>query len=333
MKPPMSRAWILISLGLTAAAAIGVAPMLGMDFIPLHTLLTAPDSLAASVLRDIRISRVLTAFCVGSALALSGAAFQSMFRNPLATPFTLGVASGAAFGSAMYIRLGSKFLPAGVNGVALAAFAGSLLAIGLVYGLTRLRRGFSTATLLLAGVAVSFFFSSLIIFVQYISGLGHSFRIMRWMMGSVETAGFAPVLGLLPFVLPGAAILFLLCRELNLLALGDDLAASRGVNVNRVKQLVFLAASLMVGGVVAVCGPIGFVGMMAPHACRMLLGHDHRLLLPGALLTGGLFLVVCDTVARTMVAPLEIPVGVITALLGGPFFLWIMLTSADRAGR
>jgi iron complex transport system permease protein len=330
---PLPRLWMLMLLVVTAVVVILVAPMLGPEFIPLHTLVTAPESLAASLLREIRISRVLIAFCAGSALALSGAAFQSMFRNPLATPFTLGVASGAAFGSAMYLRFGANLLPSCVNGVASAAFLGSLLAIGLVYGLTRLRSGFSTATLLLAGVAVSFFFSSLIVFIQYISGVGHSFRIMHWMMGAVTAVGIAPVLRLLPFILPGAAILFLLCRELNLMELGDDLAASRGVNVKRVKQMVFFAASLMVGGVVAVCGPIGFVGMMAPHFCRLLLGHDHRFLLPGALLAGGIFLVICDTLARTMVAPLEIPVGVITALLGGPFFLWIMLTRPDRTVR
>ncbi len=323
-------AWLAL-LGVLAAAIVLLTPMLGLDFIPLHALWTAAGGMDADILGRIRIPRTLTAFCVGGALALSGAAFQSMFRNPLATPFTLGIASGAALGSAVYIRLGLVFSLLGLSGTTIAAFTGSLLAVGLVYGLTRFRRGFSTATLLLAGVAVSFFFSSLIVLIQYLSGTAHSYRIMRWMMGSVETVGYDALRSMLPFVAAGAVSLFWSWRELNLLALGDELAASRGVDVNRVKQLIFFAGSLMVSGVVAVCGPIGFVGMMAPHACRILIGPDHRWLLPGALLAGGIFLVVCDILARTLAAPLEIPVGVITALLGGPFFLWVMLSKSSRA--
>ncbi|MFN2350789.1 MAG: FecCD family ABC transporter permease [Kiritimatiellia bacterium] len=323
---------VFCGLSLAALAVLIITPALGLDWIPPSTLWRDPESLAAMILREIRIPRTLTAFCVGAALALSGASFQSMFRNPLATPFTLGVASGASLGSAVYIRLGGNWSAWGLNGLNMAAFAGSLLAVTLVYGLTRMRRGFSTATLLLAGVAVSFFFSSLILFIQYASGMAHSFRIIRWMMGSIEVTGYRPLLSLLPFLLAGALILATLYRELNLLTLGDELAAARGVDVNRAKQLVFTAASLLVGGVVAICGPIGFVGMMAPHVCRLLLGSDHRSLLPAAILGGGIFLVLCDTLARTLMAPLEIPVGVITALLGGPFFIWLLLTRDEARG-
>jgi iron complex transport system permease protein len=181
--------------------------------------------------------------------------------------------------------------------------------------------------MLLAGVAVSFFFSSLILFLQYLSDFAQSFRILRWLMGGLEILGFDSVLSLFPIVLIGVAILSLLRHELDLLTTGDDLATSRGVAVKKVRALLFVITSLMVGGVVAVCGPIGFVGMMAPHICRLLTGWNHSHLLPATFLFGGAFLTLCDTLARTLIAPVEIPVGIITALLGGPFFIWLLLSS------
>jgi iron complex transport system permease protein len=200
-----------------------------------------------------------------------------------------------------------------------------MLSVGLVYGLTRLKGGFTTTTLLLAGIAISFFFSSLILLLQYLSGLSHSFRIIQWMMGSLAAADYAQLRNLLPFLGLGGAILLFLQREMDLMMIGEDIAVSRGVPVGRTKKLIFFSASLMVGGVVAFCGPIGFVGMMAPHICRLLVGASHRHLLPATFLFGGLFLALCDTLARTLAAPLEIPVGVITALIGGPFFLLLLL--------
>jgi len=317
---------ILIALALAALLTLIITPMIGMEFIPISTLWNAADSMNAAILRDIRVPRTLTAFLVGAALSLSGMAFQAMFRNPLATPFTLGTASGASLGAALYIRIGIAFSLFGISGISYAAFAGSLLAVGLVYSLTRIKTGFSTATLLLAGVAVSFFFSSLILFIHYMSGFANSFRIIRWMMGSVDLTGYDGLLDMLPLVGIGAIAVFFHANELNLLMTGDDLAASRGVNVNRTKKILFVAASLMIGAVVAFCGPIGFVGMMAPHICRLLVGCEHRLLIPASILFGGTFLVVCDTLARTLIAPVEMPVGVITALLGGPFFIWLLLS-------
>jgi iron complex transport system permease protein len=321
----MKKIIVLSILSLLALLALFITPMVGMEFIPLSTLFKSPGSMNAGILLDIRLPRTLTGFLVGSALALSGMTFQAMFRNPLATPFTLGTASGASLGAALYIRLGLTFSLFGIAGISFASFAGSLLAVGLVYGLTRLKTGFSTATLLLAGVAVSFFFSSLILFIHYMSGFANSFRIIRWMMGSVDLTGYDGLLDMLPFVITGIIVLLLSANELNLLMTGDDIAASRGVNVNRTKKILFTAASLMIGGVVAFCGPIGFVGMMAPHICRLMIGSEHRTLIPATLLFGGTFLVVCDTLARTLIAPVEMPVGVITALLGGPFFIALLL--------
>ena len=310
-----------------AIAALVLCPLFGMEFIPFSATGQERD-----ILVGIRIPRVLTAFVAGAMLSLSGMSFQALFRNPLATPFTLGISSGAALGAAVFIRFGLAFSILGISGTSLAAFGGALLAVALVYGLTRIRGGFTTTTLLLAGIAISFFFSSLILLIQYISGLAHSFRIIQWMMGSLATADYAKLINLLPFLGTGGLLLLFLHREMNLLMVGEDLAISRGVNVGVIKKLIFLAASLMVGGVVAVCGPIGFVGMMSPHICRLLVGADHRFLTPATFLFGGLFLAICDTMARTLIAPSEIPVGVITALLGGPFFIWLLLSRKNDLG-
>ena len=317
MNKPMIVLPILLIL---AISTLLLCPLFGMQFIPITA-----EGMDRDILLDIRIPRVLSAFAAGAMLSLSGMSFQALFRNPLATPFTLGVSSGAALGAALYIRLGLILSLPLLSGTSVAAFVGALLAIGLVYSMTRIKGGFTTTTLLLAGLAISFFFSSLILLIQYLSGFEHSFRIVQWMMGSLASAGYRQLFNLLPLLLPGSFILLFLQREMNLMMTGEDIAISRGVHVGRVKRLIFITASLMVGGVVSVCGPIGFVGMMAPHICRLLVGADHRRLTPAALLFGGIFLTICDTLARSMPSGAEIPVGVVTALLGGPFFLWLLL--------
>ena len=326
-----SRVVMLAVLALLALAVLSAAPLIGMSHIPLSAILSPGGGTESDIFWRFRVPRVATSFLAGAALAVSGMAFQAMFRNPLATPFTLGVSSGASLGAALYVLSGLQVALLGVSGISIAAFAGALVSIVLVYGLTRAKKGLSTSTMLLAGVAVSFFFSSVILFIQYISDFTNTFIILRWIMGGLTTVGYDSVLDVLPFALCGAAIVLYLTHELNLMTTGEDLAASRGVNVKTTKQVLFFATSLMVGGVVAICGPIGFVGMMSPHICRLLIGPDHRYLTPATLLFGGVFLTFCDVLARTLIAPAEIPVGVITALLGGPFFIWLLLSaSAER---
>lgn len=327
----------LIPLAILLILAIIVllcAPMVGMSTIPVSAILhPASGRIESDIFWKIRIPRVCISFLAGAGLAVSGMAFQAIFRNPLATPFTLGVASGASLGAAIYVRLGLMFSVLGISGVSISAFAGAILSILLVYGLTRARRGFSTTTMLLAGVAISFFFSSIILFTQYMSDFTHSFRILRWLMGGLEVVGFETVLNMAPFVISGSAIILYMTHELNLMMTGEEIAISRGVSVWKTKRILFFATSLMVGGVVAICGPIGFVGMMVPHICRLLIGADHRYLTPATLLFGGIFLTLCDMLARTLIAPAEIPVGIITALLGGPFFVWLLLgKSASKRG-
>lgn len=327
------RHYILALFVLLAICTLLFAPFIGMQKItPGMVFMQAGSGIETEIFWKIRFPRTLSAFFAGAALAISGMTFQALFRNSLATPFTLGVSSGAAFGAALYVKLGALAALAGISGGSVAAFIGALLSIFLVYGLTKIKQGFSTGDMLLAGVAVSFFFTSLILFIQYISDFTHSFRIIRWLMGGIEIVGYKPLLTLLPFVLIGTAFVLLLTHELNLMLLGEDIAMSRGVSVDTVKTSLFFATSLMVGGVVSITGPIGFVGMMSPHICRLLIGHDHRFLAPVTFLFGGVFLTLCDTMARTVIAPAEIPVGVITALLGGPFFLWLLVSGSSEKG-
>lgn len=323
---------MLLGLSLMAVAALMIAPFFGGFDLPFSVIWGDATRMESLVFWQMRVPQVLVAFLAGAGLSVSGMAFQAMFRNPLATPFTLGVASGASLGAALYLRSGVHVGIPGIPGVSVAAFLGAFAAIVLVYSLTTGRRKLSGASILLAGVAVSFCCSSLLLFVQYISKVGHSIRIMHWLMGGMQVFGYADVFNVLPFVVSGAAVLLYYRHELNLLVVGDDIAASRGVAVGRVKLILFFATSFTVAGVVAVCGPIGFVGMMMPHIARLIIGADHRVLTPASLLAGGIFLVLCDRLARTIVPPSDIPVGVVTALLGGPFFLWLLIRRGGTVG-
>jgi len=309
-----------VILILLAAGALLLFPMVGSTDI-------FRDAAGMDILLKLRTPRVLTAFLAGIALATSGMIFQALFRNPLSTPFTLGVSGGAALGAALWMRFGLVASAAGITGTSLAGFGGALLAVFLVYGLARAKGGFAPDTLLLAGVAVNFFFSSLILLIQYFSDAGETFRMIRWLMGGFSVIGFSTPINLSLFVLAGLTVCTLLTREMNLLLTGDELAGARGVNVHRTRKLLFFSASLMTGAAVAFCGPVGFVGLMVPHICRRIFGPDHRRLLPATVLFGGFFMTACDGLARSLLAPVEMPAGLITALLGGPFFIWLLLRS------
>jgi iron complex transport system permease protein len=216
------RGPILAAAALAALAIAVIVPFVGMKTIGLRSLFyPGSESSDSFIFWNIRMPRLLASLLAGAGLAMSGMTFQAMFRNPLATPFTLGVASGASLGAAIYVRLGFSFSLFAISGLSLFAFGGAILSIGLVYGLTQIKRSFPTATMLLAGVAVSFLFSSLILFIQYMSGFIHSFRIVRWLMGSLENIGYQSVLEMLPFVLSGGLMVLYLSRELDLLLTGE----------------------------------------------------------------------------------------------------------------
>ncbi|OHB56843.1 MAG: iron ABC transporter [Planctomycetes bacterium GWF2_42_9] len=327
----MNRKTIFIFICIFALAVLAISPFVGSVRIPLSALFDFDRvSVESQVFYSLRLPRVLTAFLAGAALACCGVALQAMFRNPLATPFTLGISSGAAFGAAIFVLFASALkIP---YGVILFSFLGSLSAVFLVYGFTKVRKGFSAGTMLLAGVAVNFFFSSLILFLQYMSDFTQSFRVVRWLMGSIDVSGFQTPLIFAIFTFAGIVLIAGQNLNLNLMSISDEIAIARGVNVQKSRKLIFFATSIMVAVVVAYCGPIGFVGLMAPHICRLLIGYDHKYLIASSVIFGGAFLTLCDTFARTLIIPAEIPVGVLTSLLGGPFFVWLLLKSSASRG-
>jgi iron complex transport system permease protein len=280
---------------------------------------------AGVILVHVRLPRVLLAFMVGNALAAVGVGLQALLRNPLADPYVLGISSGAALGAAIAILLGIGTTVLGLSALPLCAFAGGLLSIVVVYRIAASYGRLPVHTLLLTGVILNAIFSALIMFVTSIMDPNRSFGMMSWLMGVLTSPAYSSLAVLAAYLATGMVVLAGQARALNLLTLGEESAWSLGVEVETVKKVVFLTSALLTGAVVSVSGLIGFVGMIIPHAVRMILGADHRLLLPASALVGGTFLVAADTIARTALAPGEIPVGVVTALVGGPFFIYLLM--------
>jgi iron complex transport system permease protein len=285
---------------------------------------------AADIVLRVRLPRVLLAMGVGASLAVAGVLFQALLRNPLADPFVLGVSGGAALGGTLVLSLGAG-LGLGYAAVAPAAFAGAVLATLLLYAVAGTRGRLSATNLLLTGVVFNAFASAAIIFLASLAGLTETTTIFLWLIGSLEgarplVAGWVAV-----FLMLGLAAALPLARGLNLLALGDEAAQQLGIDVERQKKWVLFATSLMVGAAVSAAGLIGFVGLIIPHLLRLLLGPDHRLLIPAAALGGAAFLVLCDTLARSLLGGGDLPVGAITALAGGPLFLWLLRRHHMRA--
>ena len=274
---------------------------------------------------QVRAPRVLLAALVGACLACAGAIYQALFRNPLADPYILGVSSGAGLGAiiALALTAGTTALRYGL--VPLAAFAGAILTVLLVTRLASLRGGLDSASLLLAGVAVSYTLAALTSFIM-VFAREQMAAVVFWMMGGLGAASW-PYVGMIALMAAvGITMSLAFGRELNLMLLGDERAGQLGLPAERFKMLALTAASLLTAAAVAVAGLIGFVGLMVPHMVRLVLGPDHRLLVPASLLGGATVLVLADLVARTVLAPVEIPVGVVTALLGGPFFIWLLVS-------
>lgn len=315
------------ALVLLSISALVFCPFVGMIEIA-PSVLSDPFGRGTGqrIFWELRVPRALVVFLAGAALSVGGVVFQSMFRNHLACPFTLGVSSGAAFGIALFEKLAPlswALFPLPLSWV--AGMAGSAVTIGAIVMLARRSSGFGTAEVLLSGVVINIFFGSLILFVQFLGDYGEVFRTTRWLMGGFELTGMRAFYALAPAVILPCFIVAVRSRDLDLLTMGDELALGRGLDVVAATRRFFFAVSLMIGVTVSICGPIGFVGIMIPHTVRVFLGPIHRELLPASFFFGGAFLLICDTMARSIAAPAEIPVGVITALLGGPFFMWIML--------
>lgn len=321
-----------MGFGLLLLAALAIGPLLGSTSISLARVFDRAvpfaDNTDAQIFFIARLPRVLAAAMVGASLATSGVVFQALLRNPLATPDTLGVSSGAALGAMLAITFRFDFTFAGLPSTPLASLAGAGGALTIVYALaTARRRGLSTTVLLLAGVTMTSFFSALILFTQYLADFTDTFRTVRWLMGMLDVGSYTPLIAVLPLLAVAFGIMATLPRSLDLISLGVDAAAARGVNVLRAERLALVGASLATGAAVAVAGPVAFIGLVVPHMVRLVVGSDHRLVLPASALFGGAFLIVCDLVARTVFQPLELPVGIVTALVGGPFFLWLLVRS------
>jgi iron complex transport system permease protein len=270
-----------------------------------------------------RLPRVLLSAVAGGTLALAGVIFQALLRNALAEPYTLGIASGSSLGAVIAICFGWE-VSANLPGIWACSFAGALAVLVIVGGMAYEARHLSPFTLLLSGVTINSICIALILFLQNLATIGQAFSIMRWLMGGIDITGYSSIAALAAVVLPAAAFLFWNARNWNLLAIGEEFAASRGASTGRLMLAGYLSASLVTACITALTGPIGFVGLIVPHAIRLRVGADHRLLIPCSFLLGGAFLAWCDTAARTILAPTEVPVGVITALIGGPFFLWLL---------
>ncbi len=282
------------------------------------------DPMSQTLFFRLRLPRVVMAALVGASLALAGAALQALFRNPLADPFTLGVSGGGAVGASIAIALGWSARVSGIPLVFVAAFGGAMAAVLLVYRIARTGSMLLPGALLLAGVVVNLIASAAVIAITYLTDSARALEILRWMVGSLEVVGFDIILRMLLFLIPCWIALLALSRELHLLAMGEETAGTLGVNVQRCEIMVHLLCSLMVGVTVAVGGAIGFVGLIVPHAVRLLFGEDLRIVLPGSLVMGAVFLIAADTLARAALSPVELPVGAVTALLGGPAFLWLL---------
>ncbi|WP_127717757.1 iron ABC transporter permease [Halobacteriovorax sp. HLS] len=277
------------------------------------------------VILNIRLPRVFTAFMVGGILSLSGLLFQAMFRNSLATPYTLGVASGASLGAAFYLVLGLSYTYTFFNGVTLFSFLGALSCVAFVYGLARTRGRVETHTLLLSGIVISMLCSSLILFIQFLGHERDALLMVRWLMGGLDVVGYSAPIRLAPFAV--AALIFSITKasQLNILFLGDDLAISRGVDVTKLRRSLYFLNSLIIAAVVAECGPIGFIGLVGPHISKKIFSSKHQELIPSTFVLGGCLLMLCDLIARNIMSETQLPVGVMTALLGGPFFLYLLL--------
>ena len=332
-EAPVSRS----TLGGLLVAALLISLLLGVGFgsvpVPAGDVLSVLSGGGTDVQRDIvmnlRLPRVLLGMLVGGSLALAGATFQALLRNPLAEPYILGISGGASLGAVSVIALG--LVSASSWALPLAAFAGALLAIWLVFRVaTATGRAMDVRVLLLAGVVIAAFFSACIAFILSISPARTVQTAVQWSMGSLAGASWGSVLVAAVYTLPAAGVLIALSRPLNLMSIGEETAYYLGADVEGVKRTTLLIAALITAAGVAVAGIIGFVGLVVPHAVRLLIGSDHRALLPLSFLGGAVFLTLADLAARVVMDPIEVPIGVVTAFIGVPIFLVLLRRSVGH---
>ncbi len=311
--------WLLLLAAALAAAMLGCS-MLGVVHFGWD------EMWQSSIFWNLRAPRIVLSVLVGAALSVCGAAYQSVFRNPLTDPYVLGISSGASVGAAVAILLG---LEAYMLGVGTCALVTGLLTIVVIYRIASIGNRMHTTTLLLTGVCITFLMSAIISFIMVLRQ-DKMDSIIFWTMGSFASASWTEVAIVAPVVAVGIGIVLYYARDLNLLLAGSETARSLGVEVERVKRVLLLSTTLMVAFCVATCGVIGFVGLVVPHCLRLILGPDNRRIVPCAIFAGGLFMLLCDTLARTLLMPAELPVGSLTALAGAPLFIYLLYKNKKR---
>jgi iron complex transport system permease protein len=330
-----ARLAAILAISIAACALVAVvAPMIGRGD-NLHLELLGTDIFDASAFDHqifaLRLPRVLASLLIGAALSGAGCALQALLRNPLADPFTLGISSGSSLGAVIAIRLGAESA-FGFGAIGVAALAGAFVTMLVIWKLAQVGRQLPPATLILAGVAIAMFCSSASLLVQYTSNLTDVERILTWMMGGFDIVRIGWIRDATLPILAGLVVLVLYSKEMNALAAGEEVAASLGVRVARTQVVLFLVSSLLVGSSIAVVGPIGFVGLVVPHALRAIIGPDHRALLPASMFGGAIVLTICDTLARTVIPWHHLPTGAVTAVLGVPVFFTILIANKRKAG-
>ena len=318
----MNRKYIfLLALGLLILVLL---PFVGITKIDISSLFEKNSS--SFIFWQLRLPRTLLGFMAGSALALSGLIFQNLFKNSLATPYTLGISSGASAGIVLGIKLNLSATFLGLNGLVALGFAGALISIGVILGIARLVKSYSIYTLLMSGVAINFFFSSFILITQYLFDFTQTLSILRWLMGGISGAGYGELLFLLPVYLFFILAAYLLRNELIIASAGEAFAYSKGLNIRKFRIIIFITVSFIIGILVSFVGPIGFIGLIVPHIARLIFRRDFKSVLIFTIFSGGIFLSITDFIARTLIPPAEIPVGIITSLMGAPFFLFVLIT-------
>ncbi|MBI5400335.1 iron ABC transporter permease [Candidatus Saganbacteria bacterium] len=311
-----SKFKIIFILIILLLSAIVVSLCLG------SVMLSPADLWHSEIFWQIRLPRVLLAALIGLMLSVSGVILQGVLRNQLADPYILGISAGGALGAALSIALGAQFIVYGISSLPATAFLFSLVAVFIVYRLAQVASKTTPETLILAGVALSAFCSAILALVIIISG--NLQTVYFWLLGSLSYASWSNVLTVLPYALIGMGMAYFFSKELNALLLGEEMAQTLGIDVENTRFILVGAASIMTAAAVSVSGLIGFVGLIVPHWIRLIIGPNHRNLLPVVALSGMLLMVIADTLARTLLSPLEIPVGIIMALLGAPFFLYLL---------
>lgn len=328
----MRRTPFLFSLILLALTIV-LSIVIGSVFIPFDELWSAlrgaGSETFASIIWSIRFPRTVLVALTGAALGISGASYQGLFRNPLADPFLIGVASGAGLGAVIAMTIQWPYSFWGLMAVPIAAFITALLTVFVVYSIARIGHTVPTTNLILAGVAVSSFATSLTSFLM-LRSTNELRRALGWLLGGSIQNGWTSILAILPFLVIGASVLLISGHALNLLQFGDDQAQQLGLNVTRTRTLILIAASLVTATAVSFSGIVGFVGLIVPHLMRMWAGPDYRRLLPLSLISGASVLLIADVIARVVLAPQEIPVGIVTALAGAPFFLWVLKRAKNQ---